>query len=129
MAYNKFVRALLDDQPITIFGDGQQVRGNTFVEDCVAALVAVMDAPVGETYNLGGGETATLLDVLGRLERIAGRKARIVHGENREGDQRFTGADTTKLWRHVGWKPKVGLDEGLSRQVEWQRGVLARKAA
>jgi nucleoside-diphosphate-sugar epimerase len=129
MAYNKFVRALLDDQPITIFGDGQQVRGNTFVEDCVAALVAVMDAPVGETYNLGGGETATLLDVLGRLELIAGRKARIVHSENREGDQRFTGADTTKLWRHVGWKPKVGLDEGLSRQVEWQRGVLARKAA
>jgi len=129
MAYNKFVRALLDDQPIAIFGDGHQVRGNTFVEDCVAALVAVMDAPVGETYNLGGGETATLLDVLGRLERIAGRKARVIHGEAREGDQRFTGADTSKLLHHLGWKPRVGLDEGLARQVEWQRGAAARKVA
>ena len=129
MAYNKFVRALLDDQPITIFGDGQQVRGNTYVDDCVAALVAAIDAPVGETYNLGGGETATLLDVLGRLERIAGRKARLVFGETREGDQRFTGADTSKLWRHLGWKPLVGLDEGLARQLDWQRGVQARRAA
>ena len=129
MAYNKFVRALLDDQPITIFGDGQQVRGNTYVDDCVAALVAVIDAPIGETYNLGGGETATLLDVLGRLESIAGRKARLVFGETREGDQRFTGADTSKLWRHLGWKPLVGLDEGLARQLDWQRGVQARRAA
>ncbi len=129
MAYNKFVRALLDDQPITIFGDGQQVRGNTYVDDCVAALVAVIDAPIGETYNLGGGETATLLDVLGRLESIAGRKARLVFGETREGDQRFTGADTAKLWRHLGWKPLVGLDEGLARQLDWQRGVQARRAA
>lgn len=129
MAYNKFVRALLDDQPVTIFGDGQQVRGNTYVDDCVAALVAVIDAPIGETYNLGGGETATLLDVLGRLESIAGRKARLVFGETREGDQRFTGADTSKLWRHLGWKPLVGLDEGLARQLDWQRGVQARRAA
>ena len=129
MAYNKFVRALLDDQPITIFGDGQQVRGNTYVDDCVAALVAVIDAPIGETYNLGGGETATLLDVLGRLESIAGRKARLVFGETREGDQRFTGADTSKLWRHLGWKPLVGLNEGLARQLDWQRGVQARRAA
>ena len=129
MAYNKCVRALLDDQPITIFGDGQQVRGNTYVDDCVAALVAVIDAPIGETYNLGGGETATLLDVLGRLESIAGRKARLVFGETREGDQRFTGADTSKLWRHLGWKPLVGLDEGLARQLDWQRGVQARRAA
>lgn len=129
MAYNKFIRALLDDQPITIFGDGAQVRGNTFVEDCVRAITMAFEAPVGETYNLGGGETATLLDVLGRLERISGRKARLVFGETREGDQRVTGADTSKLWRHLGWKPQVGLDEGLSRQVEWQRGAWVRKAA
>ncbi len=99
------------------------------MDDCVRAITKAFEAPVGETYNLGGGETATLLDVLGRLERISGRKARLVFSETREGDQRVTGADTSKLWRHLGWKPQVGLDEGLSRQVEWQRGALVRKAA
>ena len=129
MAYNKFVRALLDDQPITIFGDGAQVRGNTYVSDCVSAIVASLNAPIGETYNLGGGETATLLDVLSRLERLTGRRARLIHQDAREGDQRITGADTSRLFRHLGWTAVVGLDEGLEKQVEWQSGAIVRVAA
>jgi nucleoside-diphosphate-sugar epimerase len=120
MGYHLFIKALLTGQPVTVFGDGFQVRGNTYIDDCVAATVATAGALPGETYNVGGGETASVWDILHRLERIMGRKAEIRREPARPGDQRYTGADTTKLSRHLGWKPTVGLDEGLVRQVEWQ---------
>ncbi len=129
MGYHRFIRALLHGDPLTVFGDGLQMRGNTYVEDCVAATVAALGAPLGETYNVGGGETVSVWDVLSKLERILGRKAIVLRQSARTGDQRYTTADTTKLWRHLGWQPHVGLDEGLARQVEWQRGAEVRAAA
>jgi nucleoside-diphosphate-sugar epimerase len=124
MGYYKFIHALLTGEPIVVFGDGMQVRGNTYVDDCVAATIAAANSPVGETYNVGGGETASVWDILTRLEKIIGRKANVKQAESRPGDQRYTFADTSKLQRHVGWKPSVSLDEGLARQVEWQRKLI-----
>ncbi len=124
MGYHKFVNALLSDDAITVFGDGQQVRGNTYIDDCVAATVAAVDANIGEVYNVGGGETASVWDILHKLEALTGRSARIIRAVARAGDQRHTTADTTKLKRHLGWQPKVGLDDGLSRQVDWQRSLV-----
>jgi nucleoside-diphosphate-sugar epimerase len=123
MGYHLFINALLRDLPVTVFGDGQQVRGNTYIDDAVAATIAAMDAPIGETYNVGGGETASVWDILSRLERITGNKAQVHHESARPGDQRYTGADTSKLFRHLGWQPQVRLDEGLARQVDWQRSL------
>src|SRR5262249_17464925 len=96
--------------------------------DCVEATAAALEAPRNETYNVGGGETASVWDVLKRLEGILGVTAIVRCEPARPGDQRVTGADTSKLESHLGWRPKVGLDEGLARQVAWQRG-LARRAA
>ena len=124
MAYNIFIRALLTGEPITVYGDGQQVRGNTFVTDCVDAVVKAADAPVGETFNVGGGEMVSVTDVLGKLEQIAGKKFTVRTEPARAGDQRHTFADTTKLRRVLGWEPKTTLDEGLARQYEWQKSVL-----
>jgi nucleoside-diphosphate-sugar epimerase len=121
MGYHLFVRALLAGQPITVFGDGLQVRGNTYVTDCVAATVAALDAPPGEVYNVGGGETASVWDILRKLEQLTGRAADVRREPARPGDQRFTFADTGKLKRQLGWEPRVGLDEGLAQQVAWQR--------
>ena len=126
MAYHIFMRALLAGEPITVYGDGQQVRGNTYVADCVEAVVAAGNAQVGETYNIGGGEMVSIRDVLAKLERIAGKKFTVRTEPGRVGDQRHTFADTTKLRRHLGWEPKVGLDEGLSRQWEWQKQEASR---
>jgi nucleoside-diphosphate-sugar epimerase len=128
MGYARFVRALLDGTPITVFGDGHQARGNTYVSDCAEATIGAVAAPVGEVYNLGGGESASVWDILTKLESLTGRKAVIRQEAGRAGDQRATIADTTKLFRHLGWKPRVGLDEGLARQVEWQRGDALRQA-
>src|SRR5262245_10331167 len=121
MGYYRFVRALLTGQPLDVFGDGQQVRGNTYVSDCVAATIAATEATPGEVYNVGGGEMASVRDILRRIESITGRKARVRHAPPRPGDQRHTFADTTRIRRHLGWEPRVGLEEGLARQVDWQR--------
>jgi nucleoside-diphosphate-sugar epimerase len=121
MAYHRFMRALLNGEPITVYGDGEQVRGNTFIQDCVAATVAAVRCHVGETYNIGGGETATVWDIIRRLERLTGLKARIQQEAARTGDQRHTFADCAKLLNHVGWEPRNTLDEGLEQQWEWIR--------
>ncbi|MFO0867285.1 MAG: GDP-mannose 4,6-dehydratase [Gemmataceae bacterium] len=120
MGYHKFINWMLNDQPVVIYGDGQQNRGNTYIDDCVEAAVAAMQAPLGETYNLGGGEAATVWDILHKLESILGKKANVSMEPARPGDQRATFADTTKLQRHLGWKATTSLDEGLARQVAWQ---------
>jgi nucleoside-diphosphate-sugar epimerase len=108
---------------LTVFGDGQQIRGNTYVSDCVSATMAALKAHVGETYNLGGGETASVWDILQKLERLAGRAAKVRREPARPGDQRQTFADTGKLRNHLGWEPRVGLDAGLALQWEWQESL------
>jgi len=129
MGYHKFIHALLHGEEIVVFGDGLQTRGNTYVDDCTAATAAALDAPVGEVYNVGGGETASVWDILGKLETILGRRAVVRREPARAGDQRFTAADVGKLTRHLGWAPTVGLDEGLARQAAWQQAQQGRRLA
>src|SRR5207302_977468 len=81
-------------------GDGLQVRGNTYVGDCVEATIAALGAPRGEVYNVGGGETASVWDVLARLEAILGVKAPVRREPARPADQRVTGADTSRPPAH-----------------------------
>ena len=124
MGYHRFIAALLEQQPITVYGDGEQIRGNTYIDDCVEATAAAVGGPVGETYNLGGGEMASVWDILRKLEAILFRRAVIRRKPARPGDQRSTVADTSKLERLLGWRARVSLDEGLGRQVAWQREQL-----
>jgi nucleoside-diphosphate-sugar epimerase len=126
MGYHKFIAAMIRDEPVTVCGDGKQVRGNTYVADCVEATVAALAAPPGETYNVGGGEPASVWDILRRLEALAGRPARVRQIAARPGDQKHTLADTGKLTAHTGWRPRTTIADGLARQWEWQSGSLPR---
>jgi UDP-glucuronate 4-epimerase len=119
MAYDIFIKSLLAGEKITVFGDGAQSRGNTYVDDCVEATVlALLKAPVGEIYNVGGGTEADLMEVIGLLEQLTGKKSMLEYKAARPGDQRRTLADTRKIRSQLGWEPKVSLREGLKRQVE-----------
>jgi UDP-glucose 4-epimerase len=82
-------------------------------------------------YNVGGGEAASVWDVIRRLEDLAGRSAKVLRAPARPGDQRHTLADTRKLCTHLGWKPKTCLVDGLAQQWDWQTAELttgSRKA-
>jgi UDP-glucuronate 4-epimerase len=126
MAYHLFTEALLDGRPITIHGDGEQSRSNTYVDDVVEATVLAIDsAAVGEAYNIGGGTSLTVNRAIAMLGEIIGVEPEIRHGPSSPGDQRHTMADATKARRAFGYRPSVGPEEGLRRQVEWHR---ARRA-
>ncbi len=125
MAFSTFIRAILRGEQIEIFGDGQQVRGSTYVGDCIDATIAAIDAPVGEIYNVGGGESATVLEVIRKLELLSGRSVEVVHKPALLGDQRQTFAESQKIRSHIGWQPKTRLDAGLARQWQWQAAMDA----
>ena len=80
-----------------------------------------MQAPVHETYNIGGGEMANVWDILSQLEKISQRKAIVQKTEARPGDQRYTMADTSRLARATGWLAQTPLEEGLTQQFLWQQ--------
>ncbi len=124
MGYYRFIQALLEDGPIVVYGDGHQVRGSTYVADCVRATIAAVEAPACEIYNVGGGEAASVWDVLHKLEALAGRPAKVRQEDERPGDQRRALANTTKLRARFGWQPLTSLDEGLALQWAWQAGEL-----
>jgi nucleoside-diphosphate-sugar epimerase len=125
MGYHLFIKAAIQGKQVVVFGDGQQARGNTYVDDCVQATIKAAEAPLGEVYNVGGGETASVWDILQRLEKIGGKKIDHRQEPARPGDQRHTFADTGKLKRHLGWQSCTTLDEGLKRQWDWQLRELS----
>lgn len=126
MGFHIFLRAILTGQPIRVYGDGQQTRDFTFIADAVQAnMLAATVAPAGGIYNIGGGSRVTLLEVLRMLERITGRTADLRFEEAQKGDARHTAADTTRARSEMGYEPKVGLEEGLTREAAWMAELLA----
>jgi nucleoside-diphosphate-sugar epimerase len=130
MGYHIFIDHVLRGEEITIFGDGRQTRGNTYVEDCVDATVAAFElGPTGDVFNIGGGETISAIEALHLIEDLAGRKARVTYGPRRPGEQTHALADTSKARRVLGWAPKTGIADGLAAQLEWQAQLLAEQTA
>lgn len=127
MGYNIFIRSILQDEPITVDGDGNDSRSNTYVEDCVQGLMLAFEQPersVGEVFNIGGGEEVSVNQVLEILQELSGREARITHGPRRPGDQRRTVADISKARRTLGYAPSTSVADGLAAQMAWQRRQL-----
>ena len=122
MAYHQFIEAMLDGRPITVFGDGEQSRSNTFIDDCIrGTIAAVQDAAPGEIYNISGGEEITLNEAIAAIADAVGVEATIERGPARRGDQRRTAADTGKAERAFGYRPTTGAREGLAAQVAWHK--------
>jgi UDP-glucuronate 4-epimerase len=124
MGYYIFIDNILHDRPITVFGDGNQLRGNTYVADIVrATLLAHSRFERGSVYNLGGSEEISANQVIALLEEITGKRAEVTYGPARPGEQQRALADTTLARERLGFVPQVPLREGLAAQVEWQRGL------
>jgi CDP-paratose 2-epimerase len=120
------LRAALRGEPITIYGDGKQVRDALFVEDLVDALLlarAGMRRIAGEAFNVGGGpeRTLSLLELLAMIEVLEGERPQVAYSAWRAADQRWYVSDTRKLQRALGWSPVVGVAEGVRRLHAWLR--------
>ncbi|HEY9596716.1 MAG TPA: NAD-dependent epimerase/dehydratase family protein [Cyanophyceae cyanobacterium] len=125
MAFHKFFKAVIDDEAIPVYGDGQQTRDFTFIADAVAANLAAAeaDAAVGEIFNIGGGSRVVLSDILNTMEGIVGQPIKRNHIEKAMGDARHTSADVTKAKNLIGYNPQVSLEEGLEREWQWIKSL------
>ena len=128
MAINKFVRAILNSEEITIFGDGNQTRDFTYVDDVTeATLLAARSSLTGEAINIGGGARVSVKALINKLEEFTSRKAVARYIETQKGDVRDTLAYIEKARDLLNWKPKVKIDKGLQRYIEWSKS-RAREA-
>jgi nucleoside-diphosphate-sugar epimerase len=113
-----FTRALLAGEQIRVFGDGEQLRGMTYVDDVVEAnLLAAEKDCVDHVFNIGGGSSITVNRLIHDLEEITGLLAKVSYVECVEGDARHTLADTTNARNYLGWKAQVETEVGLERCV------------
>lgn len=119
MAFHRFISQLLNDQSITLYGDGTQSRDFTYVGDCAEATAAVTDARdvIGETINIGGKERAAINDIINMLGQLTGKTPHIAHSGGLVGEPMHTWADISKAERLLGYSPTIGLMEGLRREV------------
>ncbi|WP_246082672.1 SDR family NAD(P)-dependent oxidoreductase [Rubellimicrobium rubrum] len=129
-----FLIRALEGKPISVYGDGKQVRDILHVADAVAAYRAVLkdiDRLSGQAFNLGGGpmNAVSLLAVLREIERLVERRLPVTHGEWRQGDQHYFVANTSRLLARTGWQPRMGWRDGLADLAAWLRANRSLPAA
>lgn len=127
----KFCLAFLDDTQPVIFGDGEQTRDFTFVENAVQANLLACEAPnvSGKVFNIGTGDRFSLNQTVQLLMNISGKQLEVKYDPPREGDIRDSLADITQARQFLGYDPQVRFDEGLRRTFEWYRSMQAKAAA
>ena len=121
-----FVKRIVEDEAITFYGDGKQVRDILFVDDLVDAMLLArthIDALAGQAVNIGGGpsNTTSLLELVERTSQLHGGRPPLYHDDWRQGDQRYYVSDTAKFENITGWSPQVGVEEGVKRLHDWMQ--------
>lgn len=122
LAISKFLRLVHDHRPIPFFGDGSNSRDYTYIDDIVNGIVAARDrCDRFAIYNLGGSSPVTLDELVGTIERVTGRTAKLDRQPVQPGDVNRTWADLTRSKAELGYEPKVPLEEGIARQWAWMQ--------
>ena len=142
MALFKFTKGILEGQPIPVYNRGQMVRDFTYVDDIVEGVTRVLDQPPGKgegvnepdrsasapwrIYNIGNSTRVQLMDYIRALEKALGRKATLELLPMQDGDVPATEADVSALESDFGYRPQVGVEEGIKRFVEWYRSYYSK---
>jgi nucleoside-diphosphate-sugar epimerase len=134
MGFRRFIEAALAGRPIVLYGDGEQTRDFTYVEDIIRANLLAMAAPIrAQVINIGGGRRITLNETLDLIGQMSGRRLHIDRRPAPPGDVRHTGADGTRAEALLGYRPQTELAAGLAAQAAWmverQRSVGTRRTA
>ena len=127
----KFCTAFLDDEQPVGFGDGEQTRDFTFVDNAVYANLLACEAPnvAGKVCNVGCGVRISLNEVLAALRKISGKALQAKYEPPREGDIRDSQADISRARKFLGYEPQVGFEQGLQITFDWYRNSQAKAAA
>ena len=128
---SRFTNAFLQGEPPVVFGDGEQSRDFTYVDNAVQANVLACEAPAasGYVFNIGTGDRYTLNETLEILRRLSGKRVQAKYEPPREGDIRDSQADITAARDVLGYDPAVRFEEGLEKTYEWYREASAKSAA
>jgi len=119
MSMFRFTQAITEEKPVTVFGDGNQTRGFTYLDDIAKGTILALK-PLGyEIINLGGHQTISINDLINKLENLIGKRAIIQHEPAHKADMSASWADTQKAGTMLGWQPQIPLESGLPKLVEW----------
>ena len=130
MAYYSFTKAILEDQPISVFGEGKLQRDFTYIDDIIAGTIAAIDlGAAAEIFNLGNNTPLSVLELIGTLETHLNKKARLVFQPTPPGDVPITYADITKSQSVLNFAPQTSLYDGLKRFTDWYRMTKAAAPA
>ncbi len=123
MATYRLIECSRHQRRFPLFGDGGQIRDFTYVEDVVAAnvLAATQDVPSGSVFNVAGGGSTRLIELVSLVGELVGHEVPIDWQPAEPGDVSRTGGDAGLAQAILGWVPRVGLGDGLARQVEWHQ--------
>jgi UDP-glucose 4-epimerase len=123
MAINIFTHKIINNEPFEIFGDGSQSRDFTFVDDIVAGTISAGESKKEfGIYNLGGGSTITVQELVDTLGELIGKKPNSKNTDEQRGDVRNTHADISKAKKELGYKPTTNIKDGLKKYVDYIQG-------
>jgi UDP-glucose 4-epimerase len=120
MGFHKFIRAILENRPLDVYGDGSQSRDCTFVGDIVEATIQAGETRTpSQVFNIGGGSRKSLKYILEVLQDILGKRARINYALPERGDVPHTHAEISRSREEFGYNPRTSVEEGLRQEAEW----------
>jgi UDP-glucose 4-epimerase len=128
---SRFCAAFLDETQPVVFGDGEQSRDFTYIENVVQANLLACEAPAasGKVFNVGTGGRFTLNETLALLRKISGKSLETKYDPPRDGDIRDSQADISQARQILGYEPTVAFEEGLQRTFDWYRESQAKALA
>lgn len=119
LAIFRFVKWIIEGEPVRINGDGKQSRGFTYVDDIARGTIAALK-PLGfEVVNLGGHEVVTINELVEIIEELTGKQANVQYGPPNLADMFMNHADVTKARNLLGWNPQVNLRDGIKNLIDW----------
>jgi nucleoside-diphosphate-sugar epimerase len=121
------VTAILKDEPPTIYGDGEQSRDFTYIDNVVDAnlLAARARKTNGEVINIACGQAVTVNEIIDMINKLLGKSVKPIYTDSRPGDVKHSLADITAAQNLIGFKPIVSFSEGLQLAIDWYRNNLA----
>jgi UDP-glucuronate 4-epimerase len=133
LAIHKFVRLIMEGQPITVYGNGETARDYTYYADTVGGVIAAIEyisknSGVWDTFNLGNHTPVSLKELIRAISEAAGIEPKLVYEKMKPGDVNITYASIDKAQEVLGYRPKISLNEGLKNFIKWYKAKHAQEA-